>query len=70
MKQEDIDFWAGVKPWMERVFKLKKKMLEKGLRKAKATCEPPCKGFIVGYLAGPKNHIHARCIECKLSLME
>lgn len=64
------NFLVSMMPWFERVLKLKDKMKEKNLVNAKATCVPPCKGFIVATLAGPKKHIHARCTECKKQMME
>ena len=70
MTQSNEEFWESMKPWMERAFKLKKVMLEKKIRQAQTTCLPPCKGFIIGYLAGPKNHLHAGCSECKRRIME
>jgi len=65
------DNWlADYVPWINRVMKLKAKMLEKKLSRAKATCLPPCKGFIYASIAPSNKHIWANCSECKRRLME
>lgn len=51
----------------------KKKMLDRGLRSAKATCKIcGTKDSFLMVLAGPKNHLHAKCNNpsCKVSVME
>lgn len=56
-------------PWLNRVMKLKAKMIERGLRQARAKCL--CDGGeIRAVLRGPKNHIHAGCDRCKQQVME
>ena len=58
-----------VMPWLNRVMKLKAKMIERGLVDARAKCL--CDGGeIRARLAGPKKHIHARCDKCKQQVME
>lgn len=49
--------------------KLKQKMLDKGIRCARTKC-PHCGGDWYARLAGTKNHIHARCEDCKVTFTE
>lgn len=56
---------------VEAVFKLKKKMLERNLTRARTNCpNPGCGGTLHARLAGRKNHIHAACEKCGQGLME
>jgi len=64
------DWFKSFKPFLERVMKLKVKMLEKNLSQAKATCVPPCSGFIHATIAPSNNHIWAGCKKCGRSLIE
>lgn len=66
----DKDFWGKHIEFLERVIKLKKKMLEKGLQRARATCVAPCEGFIMAALAPNNKHIRAHCTVCKRQMME
>ena len=55
---------------LDLAMKLKKVMLKRGLRRAKANC-PDCPGkFLNGTLNGPRDHIHFVCDCRKLSTME
>jgi hypothetical protein len=61
--------------FMERVFKLKAKMLKDKLTFVRTTCnidgcEGEGKGEIVARLAGRKNHVHAYCTKCNYQMME
>lgn len=68
-EKPDASWMADFMPFFERVMKLKVKMLERGLRAARAKCL--CEGGeIRAALAGKKNHIHARCGTCKRQVME
>jgi hypothetical protein len=52
---------ADILAIMNTAMELKKRMLKKGLRKAKCLC-PLCKNeTFLAILAGSKNHIHAKC---------
>ncbi len=55
---------------MELASKLKKVMLKRGLRRARAPC-PDCPGkFLNGTLNGKRDHMHFVCDCRKLSMME
>lgn len=61
------DFFATT---VRDAFKLKKVMLKRGLRRARAKC-PECEGMLHAVLAGKRNHIHFNCDgPCNRSLME
>ena len=50
--------------------KLKRVMLKKNLRKAKAPC-PKCPDkFVNGTINGPRDHLHFRCDCGKMIMME
>ena len=64
------DFLKNMETTIRDATKLKKVMLKKGLKRAKAKC-PECEGYIYGVLAGPKNHLHFVCVgSCKRRMME
>lgn len=53
--------FEGFAAKFETAIKLKRRMQSKKLRRARAVC-PHCDGgMISAVLAGPKDHIHARC---------
>lgn len=55
---------------LKLAMKLKRVMLKKNLRKAKAVC-PNCPDkFINGALSGPRDHIRFHCDCRKMQLME
>lgn len=49
---------------LETHVKMKKVMLKKGVRAAKAPCPHCKKGFLHGRLAGRKDHLHMWCDNC------
>jgi hypothetical protein len=60
---------AEAMPFVNRVMKLKAKMIERGLKQARAKCL--CDGGeIRASIAGRKPHIHAHCDKCKQRVME
>lgn len=59
-----------VKSTIRDAMKLKKVMMGRNLRAAKAKC-PECGGMLQGRLAGRKNHLRFWCDgECKRQMME
>lgn len=54
--------------FITRAFRLRARMIERKIRAAKTECV--CGGFIIGRLAGPKNHLHARCDGCGRAVMQ
>ena len=69
-REEADDFFANVRDVIGTAMKLKKVMLKKGLKHAKAEC-PRCGSFIHGRIAGPRNHLHMACEgKCGMSMME
>ncbi|HEX9429613.1 MAG TPA: hypothetical protein VF944_04480 [Candidatus Bathyarchaeia archaeon] len=73
MGLNDVDRaeWARhTRKVLDLAFKLKKVMLKRGLRRAKAPC-PDCEGkFLNGTLNGSRDHMHFVCDCRKLSMME
>lgn len=70
MITEKEDFWKNALSLMDDGLKMKKIMLSKGLRQAKAKC-PKCEGYLYATLNGSKNHVHIKCTgSCKRSMME
>ena len=64
------DFLLTVRSTIRDATKLKKVMLDRNLRAAKAKC-PECGGMLQGRLAGRKNHMRFWCEgTCKRSMME
>jgi hypothetical protein len=64
------DFMKHMKKVLDLAMKLKKVMLKKGLRRAKAPC-PDCPGkYLNGTLNGKRDHMHFCCDCRKLSMME
>lgn len=64
------DPFAAFKSTLRDAQKLKKVMLRKKLRRARAKC-PECDGHLHGVLAGRRDHLHMRCDgPCKRSMME
>lgn len=54
--------------FIDRAFKLRARMIELGIRSGKTPC--PCGGWIVGDLAGRKDHLHAHCASCGGAVMQ
>lgn len=64
------EFQEYIKAVLETATKLKKVMLNKNIKSAKAHC-PHCKnGFLHGRLNGPKNHLWMKCDNCSVMMME
>lgn len=63
-------FRDSIAKTLQLAMKMKQRMQEKGLKRARAKC-PECPGkYLHASINGPKNHIHFRC-ECgKRQLME
>lgn len=56
----DDDFMKAVRETLEVGLKLKGKMIERGLDRARTKC-PKCGGRIDAVLVGRKKHIHMAC---------
>jgi hypothetical protein len=54
--------------FITRAFKLRAKMIERGIRIGKTECA--CGGWIVGELAGRKDHLRANCASCGMAVMQ
>lgn len=66
----DVAFWAVAGQALETGMKLKKIMLERGLRRCRVEC-PRCGKTIHAGLAGTKNHLRMACEgECGMNVME
>ena len=64
------DFMAQVATTLRDGVKLKKAMLKRGLRQARAKC-PECDGMLHGALVGRKDHLRFACDgPCNRQMME
>ena len=60
MEIEESELQKSVAATMRDAVKLKKVMMKRGLRTARAKC-PECEGELHGVLAGKRNHLHMSC---------
>ena len=68
--RETIKFRERMDEIMNKASNMKKHMLERNLRKAKAKC-PYCDGFWFGTIGGSRNHLHLQCSgTCRVVFME
>lgn len=69
-KAENDAFWEGVGDVFATGLKLKKIMLDRGLRRCRCAC-PRCGGWIQAGLVGRKNHLRMACEgRCGMNMME
>lgn len=70
MTKPPPDFLARAAATIRKAMVMKRNMLKKNLRVAKAKC-PYCEGHWYARLAGNKNHMHMRCDGvCGTNIME
>jgi hypothetical protein len=69
MAEVDL-FTRTIESTLRDAFKMKARMLERGLTRAKVKC-PECDGMLHGRLAGRKNHMRFWCDgDCQREMME